>query len=313
MNPSDSDAPLWSFQLLRPEGAPSVPLAAPAARSARSDGHITRDADAASLEQRGLISAAERELELVHRAELASLLRAAAGIRARQGELGGLLARSPGSVQPVESWRRSARSTLELARNDGLELPGLALVATLASQAVSRWPSAVRLARLALELLDGERARVTLGFALLAGGEPDRAARVFAQLLRAVPRPRRRGEILEGLAAAHADLGRLRLALGAFDQAADDPGSSVLSLVSALQLAFLVGDVARAGRAAARLDLLVDPASPEFSAALGRSRSWMEVFSQGRPWRPRNETEPLFRSLLLAPSSPAGRVCRFLG
>ncbi len=288
MKPFDSDAPPRSFRFLPADVIPDP--------GAGSD----------------LVRAALRELERVHRAEFASLLRAAARIRSARRELGGLLARQRETSTSVRSWRGAARLALDLAVQDGLDLRGRRLLSRLASRPVRRWPAAPWIARAAARVADGEKARVALGFSLLSAGEAAGAARVFTQCLRALPRPRARGTILEGLGAAHADLGRLRLALGAFDQAADDPGSSVLALVSALHLSLVVGDVRRAARAAARLDLLVDSASPELAAALARLRSWANVFGAGLPWRPSNPCESLFQTLLFAPGSPAGRVCRAL-
>jgi hypothetical protein len=118
--------------------------------------------------------------------------------------------------------------------------------------------------------------------------------------------------ILEGLAAALLRLGRTRLSFGAYDQAADDPTSSVLALVSALYLALFLAEGARAQRAAARLDLLVDPTSSVFLGALARLRSYLVLAGPGLPWRPRPASSELFELLLAAPRSPAGKVCHAL-
>ena len=264
---------------------------------------------------------AELELERVERHEVALLLCAASALRAVPA-VGGLLAPHPiharaarelgAAAQSSDAWRRRARELLALAARDEVELPQAERWASLERLPLPRWPTAVELARTALLVEDGELARATLAHAYLAQGEPQKAVRTFVLLLARAPRPRERAAILQGLAAAHVELGRPRLALGAFDQAADDPASSALALISALYLAFSLGDSERAARSAARLDLVVDPSAPDFAAALARLRSWVAVFGQGLPWKPENRCAGLFRELLRTPTSPAGRVCRSL-
>jgi tetratricopeptide (TPR) repeat protein len=260
-----------------------------------------------------LAGAVERELEGVFRGELASVLCSAAAMRSESIAPPGLLARAPGGGRGLRSWRRTARSLLVLAELDGRGSPGLRRVAALLPLSVQRWPGPVELARAAARESPSEAARVAQAHAWLATGEPALAARAFTRLLSWIPRPRQRGSILEGLGAAHADLGRPRLALLAFDQAADDPGSSSLALLSALQFALLSGEVERARRAAARLELLSDASSARFGQDLARIRAWMEIRGPGLPWRPDGATRELFRTLARSPRSPAGSVCRALG
>ncbi len=301
MTPQEPSERPWSFELLRSAEPTSAGHGSELERPERELPRAERE-----------LARAERELEQVHRLEFAALLRSATALRCRGQAVGGFLARPAGPPSSVRGWRRDVEAALELAHKDGFAIPGQGLLEGLRARAVARWPGALRIAQAAVSVDDGERSRLTLGYALLAAGEPARAARVFTRLLRELPRPRVVAAVLEGLGAAHADLGRPRLALGALDQAADDPNASLVALVSALLLALLVGDPARAGRAAARLELLVDARSPELAAALARLCTWMSIYGEGLPWSPRNSCESVFRSLLLARGSPAGRVCRRL-
>jgi hypothetical protein len=290
----------WTFQLVGRAGLPS-----PSGRTPAIWRGYERDA--------ALPRTVERELEAVFRGELGSVLCSAAALRSESTAAPSLLARAPGGERSLRSWRRAARSLLALAELEGRGSGGLRRIAALLPLPVRRWPAAAALARTAVRESPGEAARVALAHAWLATGEPALAARSFTRLLCWIPRPRQRGSILEGLGAAHAELGRPRLALLAFDQAADDPGSSTLALLSALQFALLVGDVERARRAAARLDLLADASSAQFERDLARLRAWMDARGPGLPWQPLGAARELFRTLARTPRSPAGSVCRALG
>jgi len=252
--------------------------------------------------------AAERELERVHRAELAALLRQATALgAARRTTVVPFPLRRPSA----RLWRRRVRSTLHALDLAGWKPEGFALLEELVESPVRRWPSVVRLARAARHAEDTELARVCLGYSLLAERDADQAGRLFATLLKHDTTLRHRWRILEGLALAHAALGRRVLALGAIEAAADEPSCGVSTLVNGLHLALMAGDVVRARRAAARLDLLADPYSPEFSAAMRYLKNRLAE-DGGERWRPDERTSSLFHGLLREGRSPAGRVCRAL-
>ena len=87
---------------------------------------------------------------------------------------------------------------------------------------------------------------------------------------------------------------------------------AISALVNGLHLALRVGDVDRTRRAAARLDLLADPFSPEFSAAVRYLKNRVGAFFGGLPWQPQNAARSLFFELLREERSASGRVCRAL-
>lgn len=255
------------------------------------------------------LDAAGRELERVHRRELARLLRQAAALSAARLEA---VVPFPLRRPSIRLWRRRVRTTLVGLEDAGLEPGGARLLAALAEEPSRRWPGVVLLSRAARRVEDGELARVCLGYALLCEGEPGRAQRIFAGLLENEATLRHRWRILEGLALAHEALGRPLLALGAIEAAADEPLCGISTLVNGLHLALLAGDVERAERAAARLDLLADPYSPEFSAAVRLLRNRVDARARGAPWQPDVRTKSLFHALLRDGRSAAGRVCRAL-
>ena len=256
-----------------------------------------------------LLARAEDELARVHAREVARLLSQAALLVGAAGGDGSLA--SPDEPPPsLAAWRREVRRVLRLGEVDGLGAPGSERLAALVRLPLEAWSSAATLARAATLAWDGEGTRLCLGRALLREGRAAQAARVFAALLRRESRLSQRWRALEGLGAAHAALGRHRLAMGAMDAAADDPACGVEPLVSGLYLAWRARDLVRARRAAARLDILVDPAEPAFLGALERLRRWHAEAPPPDPGAEREGVVRLCRQLSLAPSTPAGRVCR---
>jgi len=254
------------------------------------------------------LTAGERELERVHRGELAALLRQATALSAAR-----LVSIAPFPLRrpSIRLWRRRVRATLSALVTAGWSPPGLALLDRLVQSPLQEWPSVARLARVARRVEDSELARVCLGYSLLAEHDAAGAERLFAGLLKNEPTLRHRWRILEGLALAHAVLGRPLLALGAIEAAADEPFCGISTLVNGLHLALIAGDAERSQRAAARLDLLADPYSPEFSAAVRCLKDRLEEAGE-EPWRPDERTRSLFHELLREGRSAAGRVCRAL-
>jgi hypothetical protein len=254
---------------------------------------------------------AERELERLHRRAMSALLRRAAAQVVTRAPWYGVLTSYPLPPQAERAWRRDARSAIRAAAQDGWAPVGLSLVARLLRTPSDRWPRASRLAQAARRVEDGEFSRVCQGFALLCEGEHAEADRLFAGLLRRSDVLRHRRRVLEGLGLAHLAAGRARLALGALESAAEDPRAGTGTLVDALLLTLVVGDVGRARRAAARLDMLVDPQAPAFAAVLGRlGRRLDEPELQVRPTE--RSALDYVRELAREERSPAGRVCRAL-
>lgn len=136
----------------------------------------------------------------------------------------------------------------------------------------SRWPSAVVLATWALEAWSSESVRTALAFAHLGAGDVEIARQLLEAQLRAGVAPGRRGRVLEGLAIAHTLTGQGTLARLAIEAAAEAPVATVGALVEALALALCGGDPGAVRRAAARLELLVDPTAPALASAIERLR-----------------------------------------
>lgn len=216
-----------------------------------------------------------------------------------------LLAPYPVPPCSLRRWRREAKRALLLARADGFDVPGEELLSELLARAPETWPGTVVLAGAAVEAADSEFGRICLGYSLLAEDRTSSATDLFRALANAgVPQVPWR--VLEGLALAHEGLGRYRLALGAMEAAADRPDCGVGPLVTGLYLALRTGDKERALRAAARLDLLINPDVPEFAAALAQLRR-----------RLGDDRQPIPGSMVMdscsdEAASPAERVCRTL-
>jgi hypothetical protein len=155
--------------------------------------------------------AAERELVRVHRAELAQLLRTAAGLRAC------------GSPRPSElaAWRGCLREQLDCIAIDGWRVADSVrrVLAKCAGIDLALWPSADDIARAALALHDVEAGRVLLGESLLGesllAGSPlasDRvreAAAVFADALCRCVHRSNLARLLDGLLQAQVRLGHV--------------------------------------------------------------------------------------------------------
>ena len=250
-------------------------------------------------------------LELAHRRALGALLRQATAIVAPRARAWAYVAPYPGPPRSRRLWRRRARTLAARIAAAGVRVRGADVLERLAGTAASDWPSAVSLAMAARRVHDTEGARMGLGYALLGAGEYEASATLFSSLLRRGEPLRRRWRALEGLALARAALGRERLALGAIESAAEEPGCAVSTLAEGLHLAIRAGNRAAVLRAAARLDMLVDPASPAFAAALARLRERART----RGLRPRCErsVRPLLRELFGELRAPSGMVARATG
>jgi hypothetical protein len=265
-------------------------------------------------------AAGVRELRLVQRRELAELLLEAASIRCRRAPFHGVHARLPLPVPLLDVWRRRTRRVLWRHGHDGPGQVdgGAQLLADLLERASSAWPDALALALASRRLVDGGRARLVQGYAHLGHGESQRAIEVFAGLVRAFTvaegavAPALRWQAYDGLAAAHEERGHDRLALGAAEMAAEQPGCGASAMVRALFLALSIGDRERALRAVARLDLLAAPGSLEFGRAVASLRTRVDVLRGGLPFEPPRATRWLFRSMAGGGDSPAERVCKAL-
>ncbi len=220
--------------------------------------------------------AREAELELlrVHRQELSRLLLLAAGIRAARDEREIPLAAFPAARISTGAWGGRARIALRLCALDDLELPAVHLLRSLQRGSPASWPEVDELTRAALRCEEDAFARICHGHALLRRGRLALAEAWFRELLDRDPPPHLGWRVLEGLAAAHAAAGRHRLAMGAMEAAADVPVCGIGPLASGLYLALRAGDLRRSQRAAARLDLLVDPTEPRFEAAVRRIQAY---------------------------------------
>lgn len=145
--------------------------------------------------------AAERELVRVHRAELAQLLRTAAGMRAC------------GSARPSElaAWRECLREQLDCIALDGWQVASRVrrVLALCAGSDLALWPSAAEIARAALVLHDVEAGRVLLGDSLLAVDRAREAAAVFADALCRCVHRSNLARLLDGLLDAQVRLGHV--------------------------------------------------------------------------------------------------------
>ncbi|HVS11671.1 MAG TPA: hypothetical protein VMS76_17520 [Planctomycetota bacterium] len=149
------------------------------------------------------LAAAQRELERVHAAELAFLLREAASLLLLQR------ARSRDPASELDTWRACTREALEACAADALALDARAveLLEACLTHPPPSWPSAVDLARLALRLEPCDAGRLRLAQAWMAEGEPWGASGVLALGLSRGPASRLEPRLLAGLARAQSACG----------------------------------------------------------------------------------------------------------
>ena len=252
-------------------------------------------------EPRDPFADAWRALTTLHRRDVAECLLEAAAIVAARHPNHGVWGLFPLARPALRRWRIGAEAVLRRVPTHGLdrEPRGLATLRRLVRTEVDAWPRAAHLAADARACRDGERAALAEGFALVLDGDVERACDRFAALLGRGEALRRRTLACEGLALAHARARRFRLAWAAAEEGAEEPDARVSVLVHALDLAVrtLRGDrlelddglggrwrasglgrpqrpapIGRIGRAAARLDLVVDRGAPAFAAALAALR-----------------------------------------
>jgi hypothetical protein len=158
---------------------------------------VTGACDAARL------AAAQRELERVHAAELAFLLREAASLVLSQR------ARSRDPAPELDTWRDCAREALAACAADALALDArvVELLEACLTHPPPRWPSAVDLARLALQLDPCDAGRLRLAQAWMAEDEPWGASGVLALGLSRRPASRLEPRLLAGLVRAQSACG----------------------------------------------------------------------------------------------------------
>jgi hypothetical protein len=139
---------------------------------------------------------AERELEQVHRSELAWLLREAAHVRLEASAS----CENPAPLD-LATLRAGLREEWESARADGYPATRVLdeLVATCLQRDVAAWPSSAELARVSLRLQEDPHARLRLALGLLAEGRARDAAREFLRVLDRDPPPSLVPELTSGL------------------------------------------------------------------------------------------------------------------
>ena len=149
------------------------------------------------------LAAAQRELERVHAAELAFLLREATSFVLAQR------ARSSDPAPELDTWRSSAREALEACAADSLAVDArvFELLEVCLLRPPSRWPSAVDLARSALQHEPCDIGRLRLAQAWMAEDEPWSASGVLALSVFRRPASRLEPRLLAGLVRAQSACG----------------------------------------------------------------------------------------------------------
>ncbi len=269
------------------------------------------------------ISAAGEELASLHRNDLVGLLLEASALRAQVAPFA-LLSGTPAALPSPPDWTGRALDTIDrlaktrvakrsrATRRSGPRPVDPEILLLLIGVDLHRWPASSWLARAALAAQDSNGARLCLGRALLAEGDTEDAHRVFVDLLRRGVTDELRWQVFEGIAFGHEQRGNDRLALVACEAAGDAPGCGIGPLVGCLFLSLVLGEAGRARRAAARLDLLVNPDSPAFARELAKLRLRVELFRGGLPWSAPPSTAALLDELAGGGRSAAEEVGRTL-
>ncbi|MAB79871.1 MAG: hypothetical protein CMJ89_11010 [Planctomycetes bacterium] len=260
-----------------------------------------------------LLRRARCELEHVHRQEIVRLFRQAAAIASSarvEGDRCHPLLTPLRRPPTLCAWKGRVADALDWEGRRGKVSASGRVLSLLAETPLQGWPGPTSLVRFGLRLGETEALRLDLGFARLTDGEPVQARVVFRELLARLRHPRQPWLIFEGLSFAEFLAGNHGCALAAIERAADDPRCRVCTIIYALVFAFLSGQPEDLGRAAARLELMVDGTAPEFQATFARIARWV-----------RSDRSPRVSSMRVARSfaedldvrSPVGRVLGLVG
>ncbi len=252
----------------------------------------------------------EHELALVHRLELARVLRDAVEIRLADEGRDLRLFGSP-RAPTLDAWRRDAVQVLALAVLDRIELvPGTAVAHWLVREPFE-WPTAENLATESLLLEDCDEGRLALGMAQLGARRPLEAVSTLVEARRRGVSPPNRWRVLAALASASEQSGAERLALEALSLALREPACAVGPRCATLVLALLHEREDLARRAARSLEV---PRVASRNSAVVRLElgDFLDARGEPRPFAPRT---PRLRALFeewTRHRSLLGDVCRSL-
>ena len=251
-----------------------------------------------------------RELERVHRCEVARLVRRAAELQG--GEAADSAWPEFGRLPNPKGWRSAAALECALALVDGIESAAIEELVALVLSSPGTWPDARALLAMSLTTEDCEAGRLALARQHLASETPRRALAVLSATLRRGVSNQNLWRLYTGLGRAHELCGGERLALEAFEIASRATDLHPTPYVDGFFLALVVGEAELAEGLARRLEEREFP-----SRQLQTVRAALRVRLQRRavslPWSPSDpKTHRLFRQLRERHSGAASRLCREL-
>jgi hypothetical protein len=206
------------------------------------------------------LTAAMRELLLVHRSEQARLLCGAVRLRCRATPLGESFLELRAPTYVASHWRTEAIEEVDSAWLDGWNADDA--LWECVSRPRDAWRSARQLARSASELEPSLVAALHRARAELCEGTPRLAVEMMRRILRARLTASERRPVLEGLALACEACGDLRAACAHHATACREPGAPAAAYAAWLALAFATGALADVAAIAAQ------------RAARGASNDW---------------------------------------
>lgn len=217
------------------------------------------------------LTAALRELEIVHLRDQARLLRKACALVCARSRLGRLYV---AGCKPVRSrWDHACAEEIESALAD--DFPVDPMLPRLLALPSDLWPRATSLAEASLALQPCHDGRIDLARAKVTEVDASGAIGDLRELLRDEPMPEIRGVALEALALALEFEGDTLASIGFHEAAVQHSRSDPRTCVALLALALRVGDRAGISLAAQRLaplDLTVSGSRRRFDRALRAAR-----------------------------------------
>ena len=247
------------------------------------------------------LSAAERELLVVHREEAAWLLREAFLLRIAEDpgvaiDYGGV-----GGARDANEFRRSVGNHRAALQADAASIPEGDVLEACERADHGSWPSLLELTLSSLRLVDTDHGRIYCAIALERNQEPLAARRLLWALLSRGHRPQLRGYVWQNLGFLHDRIGEDRESLRAFQRATREEGVRAEVWVNLLIKAIRIEDLSTALHSSKVIDQKLSEGEPEIER-------YVTILSLGRPDRaPIGLQSSRVRDRVLRTAGPAAR------
>ncbi len=267
-------------------------------------------ASSASPSRAGL-AVAERELLVVHRDELADVLRRACLTRFHNDPSIPVHANrfrtvdEEFDVDTPERWQARARDFLATHGQMGQGLDGIDLLETCVGSPRGPRPSITQIARASLRLAPSDVAEAYVGLDLALTGQPELGSRIMRQLLSRRPERVVASCIWENIAGASSQLGDDEGCVGPFEKALEIAPERPSAAIGWLVYAMKAGRMDAARRASRRLDELANDAD----TVVRELEKWYSRRFEELGFEPGKATIDVARAVADAGGAATRRIC----